>query len=303
MATSGDGFGTSGILTTGTLSPQEATTAIYETGLHHLYEPTQLMFIKNVYGGLLVGFGGVLSQIASKGSPGLLASNPGLVKLLQGATFPVSLICAYTVGAEFVTAYPMWLVMTGFERKGRPIQYIRALVVAWLGNIVGALFSAFVFSYSTGVLTIEPYRSGIVEQITMNIVDAAWHIIFIRAIGCGFLITLSMFLGTQFRDGISKAIGLHLPFFVSIVAAFPHTVEIMYDASLGMMLGAPLSVPAFFYKCLAPITLGNFVGGAVFTGFYFWYVNLYCEDGAATRDWFENLWMLGTKGDIDGDEV
>ena len=233
----------------------------------------------------------------------------------------------------------MWLVMTGFERKGRPIQYIRALVVAWLGNIVGALFSAFVFSYSTGVLTIEPYRSGIVEQITMNIVDAAWHIIFIRAIGCGFLvsfvdlsllcvsslwlptlfirnepfrntcsscslqITLSMFLGTQFRDGISKAIGLHLPFFVSIVAAFPHTVEIMYDASLGMMLGAPLSVPAFFYKCLAPITLGNFVGGAVFTGFYFWYVNLYCEDGAATRDWFENLWMLGTKGDIDGDEV
>ena len=100
MATSGDEFGTSGILTTGTLSPQEATTAIYETGLHHLYEPTQLMFIKNVYGGLLVGFGGVLSQIASKGSPGLLASNPGLVKLLQGATFPVSLICAYTVGAE-----------------------------------------------------------------------------------------------------------------------------------------------------------------------------------------------------------
>ena len=92
------------MLTTGTLSPQEATAAIFETGLHHLYEPTQLMFIKNVYGGLLVGFGGVLSQIASKGSPGLLATNPGLVKLLQGATFPVSLICASTVGAELYVA-------------------------------------------------------------------------------------------------------------------------------------------------------------------------------------------------------
>ena len=82
----------------------------------------------------------------------------------------------------------MWLVITGFERKGRPIQYVRALVVAWLGNIMGALFSAFVFSYSTGVLTVEPYRSGIVEQITANIVEAVWHTIFIRAIGCGFLV-------------------------------------------------------------------------------------------------------------------
>ena len=87
-------------MSSGALSPQEATRAIFETGMRHLYEPTQLKFIKNVYGGLLVGFGGVLSQIASKGSPGLLSSNPGLVRLIQGATFPVSLICAYTVGAE-----------------------------------------------------------------------------------------------------------------------------------------------------------------------------------------------------------
>ena len=98
-----------------------------------------------------------------------------------------------------------------------------------------------------------------------------------------------MFLGTQFLDGVSKALGLHLPFFVSIVAAFPHTVEIMYDASLSMMLGASLSVPAFFYKCLLPITLGNFVGGSVFTGAYFWYVNLYAEDGEKAKDWFEGF--------------
>ena len=89
----------------GALNPQEATYAIYKTGLHHLHEPTQLMFIKNVYGGLLVGFGGVLSQIASKGAVGLQATNPGLVRLIQGATFPVSLICAYTVGAELYVCF------------------------------------------------------------------------------------------------------------------------------------------------------------------------------------------------------
>ena len=75
------------------------------------------------------------------------------------------------------------------------MQYIRALVVAWIGNLVGAVFSAFVFSFSTGVLAEEPYRSGIVAQITMNIVEAQWHIILIRAIGCGFLVCFSSISG------------------------------------------------------------------------------------------------------------
>ena len=47
-----------------------------------------------------------------------------------------------------------------------------------------------------------------------------------------------MFFGTQNQDGISKALGLHLPFFVSTTARFPHTVEYMYLTSIGMMLGA-----------------------------------------------------------------
>lgn len=98
-----------------------------------------------------------------------------------------------------------------------------------------------------------------------------------------------MFLGTMSLDGISKAVGLHLLFFVSIVTAFPRTVEIMYDASHGMMLGAPLSIGAHLYKCLVPITLENLTEGAVFAGAYFWIVNIYCADGENTKDWFEGL--------------
>ena len=88
-----------------------------------------------------------------------------------------------------------------------------------------------------------------------------------------------MFFGTQNNDRISKALGLHLPFFISTTARYPHTVEYMYLASIGMMLGAPLSVGAFLWKCMLPITLGNTIGGAVFVGAYSWWVYLYCEDG------------------------
>lgn len=301
----------------GALGPLDATNELLENGLHHLTEPTQLIFLKNVCGGLLFSFAGLFALIAAAGCPGLGESNPGLTRLLQGATFPVGLVIIYLIGAELHTGYPMWLTITALQRKGKAIQYAKSLVVSWVGNFIGALLSSTVFSYSTKVLHEEPYRSGVITQVTNDIVDAQWHVIFLKAVGCGFLVsslfyasmrplpipslsrirrkellsraylyqvTLAMFLGTQNHDGISKAIGLHLPFFMSTTARYPHTVEYMYLTSIGMMLGAPLSVGGFIWKCLLPITLGNSVGGAVFVSAYNWWVYLHCEDGKASRE-------------------
>lgn len=139
----------------------------------------------------------------------------------------------------------MWYSTTALQRRGQPLQYPHGLALSGLGNFVGALFFAFVFTYTTQAVSEEPYRSGIVGQVTSDIIDPAWHCIFLRALGCGFLVTLTLFLGTQSNDGVSKAMGLHLPFFISVTARFPHTVKYMSLASLGMMLGAELSVAKF----------------------------------------------------------
>lgn len=92
-------------------------------------------------------------------------------------------------------------------------------------------------------------------------------------------VTLAMLLGTQNHDGVSKALALHLPFLMATTARLPHTVKLMYLASVGMMEGAPLSFGGFLWKCMLPITLGNTVGGAVLVGAYNWWVYLHCEDG------------------------
>ena len=77
-------------------------------------------------------------------------------------------------------------------------------------------------------------------------------------------------LGTQNRDGVSKAIGLYLPFFISTTAEFPHTVEYTYLGLTGMFLGARLTVGMFFWKCLLPVILGNAVGGAFVGAYNYW---------------------------------
>jgi len=92
----------------GALPPPKAAADVLETGKHHLAESLQLTFLKNVYGGLLLSAGGLLSLTLATGTPSATESNPGIARLLQGAAFPIGLILVYLVGAELCTGYPMY---------------------------------------------------------------------------------------------------------------------------------------------------------------------------------------------------
>lgn len=261
----------------GSLSPAAATTETLETGIHHLHQALPITFLKAFFGGLLLSAGGLLSLSISGGDPDLA---PGIEHLLLGLTFPVGLVIIYFVGGDLYTGYPMWFTLAALEKKGTPWLYASRAATSWLGDLAGSLFFAYFFTYHTRLLSDEPFETGVVEMITTDIVDLEWHVIFLRAIPCGFLVTMAMFLGTQNHDGISKALGLHLPFFLSVAARFPHTVEYMYLTSVGILLGAPLSWGAYFWKALLPITLGNTVGGSVLTGTYAWLVFMEGERSA-----------------------
>lgn len=258
----------------GSLSPPDATKETYKVGLSHLHEALLLVFIKSFYGGLLLSAGGLLSLTIAGGAPDIA---PGLERLLQGLTFPIGLVIIYFVGAELYTGYPMWFAITALERQGTVWLYISRLAASWIGDLAGALVFAYFFTYLTQSLAEEPFRSGVIDLVTTDIVEPRWEVIFLKAVPCGFLVTMAMFLGTQNHDGISKALGLHLPFFLSVSARYPHTVEYMYLTAVGILLGAPLGWRDYFAKALAPITLGNSLGGALFTGAYSWFVFIECE--------------------------
>ena len=78
--------------------------------------------------------------------------------------------------------------MTALERSGRPIEYVRGAIVSWVGNFIGAAFFAAVFTHFTEILAEEPFRSGTVHILTEDIIEQKWHVIFLRAIVCGFLV-------------------------------------------------------------------------------------------------------------------
>lgn len=75
------------------------------------------------------------------------------------------------------------------------LSHLLGPLTCWVGNLVGALFVAYVFSIATGTLIEEPYASGIQEMVKSELVEPAWMAVFVRAIGCGFSVSLAMYLG------------------------------------------------------------------------------------------------------------
>jgi len=87
--------------TSGSLSPLQAAQQTLQTGIHHLSESWELTILKNLYGGLLLSAGGLLSLVLGAGFSGIEEQgNPGIQRLMQGIAFPVGLVLVYSVGAE-----------------------------------------------------------------------------------------------------------------------------------------------------------------------------------------------------------
>lgn len=186
----------------------------------------------------------------------------------------------------------MWYTLTFLSYLTSPRRYGRLTphvllahflgpFTSWLGNLVGALLVASLLSITTGTITSSPYASGVSELISSELVETPWGTIFASAIGCGFSVTLAMYLGEVAHETLGRAFGLWLPFAICTALKWPHTVEYMYIGSLGL-LGSSYglrpegyNLGTYIWKGLLPISLGNAIGGAVGMGGYLWLVYLW----------------------------
>lgn len=91
--------------------------------------------------------------------------------------------------------------------------------------------------------------------------------VFLRAIGCNWLVCLACYFGLQGRDLASKIVGIWWPTFAFVSLGFDHVVANMTFIPLAIWVGAPeITVGLYIWKGIIPTLLGNILGGALFCG-------------------------------------
>lgn len=120
------------------------------------------------------------------------------------------------------------------------------------------------------VFSTDPFKSTVIDFAAKKQVTPDFRMIFLRGIGCNWLVCLACFFGMQGRDLASKIIGIWFPIFAFVSLGFDHVVANMTFIPLGIFLGTPgLDVGLYIWKGIIPTLIGNILGGGLFCGKYF----------------------------------
>lgn len=251
-------------------SPTEIIKVASKIAIEKADYSTKKILTLSFLAGAYIAFGGLLSVIIAGGMPGIAKENPGIVKFVFGAAFPVGLMMVVMAGAELFTGNNAYFMPNVLSRKQNWAAPLRNWGLVYIGNFVGSVFIAYFLTHLTGIVSDAPW-SDMVHSIAEAKTSSPFYKTFLKGIGANWLVCLALWMGMSAQHTSGKILGLWWPVMAFVSMGFEHSIANMFFIPLAIFEGADISWSAFVIKNLVPATLGNIVGGAFFVGTFYWY--------------------------------
>jgi formate/nitrite transporter len=234
------------------------------------YTNKQLMIL-SFLGGAFIAFGGLLSLLVAGNMPSLLESNPGLVKLLFGALFPLGLILVALMGVELFTGNNSYMIVGVLRKEFKLSKLIRNFTWVYLFNFIGALFIAVCFGYYSDLL--NDSQQSFITKIGESKTSLPFGVALLRAVACNWLVCLALWMAVRTESFSGKVLVIWFPIMAFVAMGFEHSIANMFFIPLAMLYGADISMYDFLIGNLLPVTIGNNIGGGIFVGILHYYAS------------------------------
>ena len=254
-------------------SPKEIAVEFAASGIYKSSLPVSKFTVIAILGGAFIAFGGLLTVMVAGGMPGVGAENPGLIKFIAGALFPIGLIMVSVTGADLFTSDCTAFTLPLMQKKLRAGVFLKYLLLSYLFNFVGAQIIAYLLSSGVGMFANDPWQ-GYLHGLASAKVDQDFLKVFIKGVGANWLVCLGMWMGFAAKDIIGKCIGIWIPVMLFVTLGYEHSIANMFFIPAAIYSGAPILWSDFIVQNLIPATLGNFVGGAGMVACVYWYLYL-----------------------------
>lgn len=247
------------------LKPSVLAAAMIEAGVKKANLPTRTILITGILSGMFLGFTTTLFVSA-------LVATANLV--ISALFFPVGFILIVLLGLELFTgnvALIPYAAMAGKVPFGRMIS---ALVIVYLGCLIGSLAYAVIFAaIDTKFFTeaADPIGAKLValaglKTLTyMKAGGAGWATAFTKGVLCNWMVSLGAVMGLVSRSTIGKIVAMYMPIMAFVAQGFEHCVVNMFVIPCGILLGAKVTWAQWWIWNEIPVTLGNIVGAVVLT--------------------------------------
>ncbi len=238
-----------------TLSNAQTAEQVVQLGENKAHYTAAKTFGLGVMGGVYIALGALGSLLANYHIGG------GMGKFIGAAIFPTGLMLTILVGGSLFTGDVLGMLALKMG-KTRLMQYLRGILMVWLGNFVGASFIALI-SYLA-----DSYTDAQFSAMIVHLVEHKLHLSPLTAIASGFLCNVLVAIAVWFALASSnmsaKLIAIWFPITLFVFAGFQHCVANMFYVNLGLLLDGSLWNAASYSSHFLWVTLGNFLSGGLF---------------------------------------
>ena len=224
-----------------------------------------------ILGGIFIALGGLLTLVVSGGMPQTATLNPGLVKFVAGALFPVGLIMVCVAGADLFTSDCAGMTLSTIQKKTTIWALLKVWILAYTFNFIGTQLVAYFLAYKSALVTALPYKEYL-HTLAYGKLKYGWDVVIIKAIGANALVCLGTWMGYAGKDIMSKSLGIWVPVMIFVTLGLEHSIANMFFIPSAIYTGADICWGKFVIDNLIPATIGNIIGGAVFIGLVYGYI-------------------------------
>ncbi len=241
--------------------------------------------IMSAFGGTFIAIAGLFYILSASG----LADVPyGIKKLVTAIPFTTGFVLVLTAGADLYTTNVLFVI----NSQHKTITWgktIKVLLWTYLGNFIGALL--FLLLVLMGKVYMQ--GDGLVAKNILELSSAKMSRTWLEALAlgilCNFLVCLAYWSSLATPIAVGKIIIIILPIAAFVAAGFEHSIANMFILPFAISVKAILPAEIWstlglnaadfpninlynmFIKNLIPVTIGNFIGGAILVGgFYYW---------------------------------
>ena len=248
------------------------------------------LFVLSILAGVFVALGTQLFVLVTHTA----TSSYGLNQLVGGVAFTLAMVLIVITGAELFVGNPL-VAMSFLSRKITGRAFARNIIIAFIGNLIGAL-SLVVLIYTSEQWMMSNYLLGAkIILLSNEKVNTSFGVLFARGMMGNALICLGVWLCYCGKSNIDKILSLLWPVSCLVACGFELGVVNMWLIPMGILLkdnravltvaekahGGKLDLShltffkGFLLDNLFPVVLGNAIGGIVLVAGAYWFVYLH----------------------------
>lgn len=267
------------------LSPKEIVEQYINGSIAKSKLSTGKVIGKSIFAGVMIAMGAACSNVAVHA-----IDNVGVARLVAGCVFPVGLMMVILMGAELFTGDCL-MAMAVSDKKITLAQFVKVLVLVYIGNFIGGFLTAATMYYS-GQFN---YSAGRLGAYTIKVALGKVSLTPIQGITsgilCNILVCAAVLIAMGSKDVTGKLLASFFVIMPFVTGGFEHCVANMYYISAGLIaklnptyvetassvygLGdlSVLGIKGFLINNLVPVTIGNIIGGSLCIGLPMFYLN------------------------------